>query len=151
MEHGEFNPDTNFLGKRLRELRLLYGYKQEDVAKALNVSRSTYSYYETGATRPDPYALKALGSFYGVPVNAFYDEQYEPDSPTRLSDSGRQRSTRSSFGEPVRVGDLYPVERSLVLFLRSNGYVDAKEVLESLETQIIELRAEEKKRKQEDK
>ena len=45
------------LGPCLRKLRLKAGYSQKNVADLLNVSRSTYTYYETGKTSPDPFTL----------------------------------------------------------------------------------------------
>ncbi len=128
--------EKNFLGHRLRELRLAFGFKQEDIAKTLNVSRSTYSYYETGTTRPDPAVLGKLAYYYDVPVEAFYEETLQLNIPLRDSVGRRHRTTRSAALDPQKVGDLKPVERSLILFLRSNGIVSAKDVLESLEDHV---------------
>lgn len=41
---------------KLVELRKRKGYTQEDVAKNINKSRSTYAMYETGAVNP-PYQI----------------------------------------------------------------------------------------------
>ena len=49
--------DPNFLGNRLRALRLTFGFTQSSVAEVLGINRSTYSYYESGTTRPDPVVL----------------------------------------------------------------------------------------------
>ena len=38
------------LNERLRSLRLSMGLTQMQVAEALNIDRSTYTYYETGKT-----------------------------------------------------------------------------------------------------
>lgn len=56
----------------LRTLRINAGLKQEAVAKYLQVSRSTYSYYELGVTTPDVTTLYLLSQFYGVPVDVFF-------------------------------------------------------------------------------
>lgn len=41
------------INERLRELRIKSGYTQSQIAKILNIDRSTYSYYEIGKTTPD--------------------------------------------------------------------------------------------------
>ena len=140
-----FFEGKNFLGDRLRELRLTFGFKQADVAKALNVSRSTYSYYETGATRPDPFVLGKLANYYGIQVGYFFGEPLEEGLVLRDSGDFHQRITRLPGDEVTRVGDLFPIERALILFLRSNGYVDASQVLEELEVQVARLKDEEQK------
>ncbi len=135
MEHFLFE-EKNFLGNRLRELRLAFGFKQEDIAKTLNVSRSTYSYYETGTTRPDPAVLGKLSHYYNIPVTAFYEDAPVLNVPLSDSAGRRHRTSRSSALDPQKIGELLPVERSLILLLRSNGMVTAKDVLESLERRL---------------
>lgn len=128
--------NQNFLGNRMRELRLRFGFKQADIAKALNVSRSTYSYYEESKTRPDPAVLGKLSSYYDIPVDQFYKEKIDVDIPLSDSNGRRRRTSRSSAFDIQKVGDLRPAERSLILFLRSNGVISAKDALESLEYQL---------------
>lgn len=60
------------LSAALRTLRLNAGLKQETVAKFLQISRSSYSYYELGVTTPDVSALYLLSRFYDVPVDVFF-------------------------------------------------------------------------------
>ena len=135
--------EKNYLGDRLRELRLTFGFKQSDVAEALNVSRSTYSYYETGSIRPDPAILGKLALYYDIPVGFFYGET---EQGLVLRDPGdlRRRSSRLAGDEMVHVGELFPSERSLILFLRSNEYVDAQSVLEELRMQVARIKEREK-------
>ena len=60
------------LAARLRELRLQVGYSQKNVADLLNVNRSTYTYYETGKTTPDPMTLNRIAKIFGVPLAEFF-------------------------------------------------------------------------------
>ncbi|MCR5653219.1 MAG: helix-turn-helix transcriptional regulator [Ruminococcus sp.] len=65
-------------GKHLRELRKeRTSYNQEQMAKMLNISRSTYTYYEIGKSEPGNQKLKALSRILGVDMNELlnYDEQ----------------------------------------------------------------------------
>lgn len=60
------------LAVTLRALRVNAGMKQDTVAKFLQISRSTYSYYELGVTTPDVSTLYLLSQFYHVPVDVFF-------------------------------------------------------------------------------
>lgn len=126
----------NFIGNRLRELRLSFGFTQEDIAKSLNVSRSTYSYYELGTTRPDPATLGRLSAYYDVPIDVFYTEELLLNVPLRDSDGRRRRTSRSGGFNPQKVGDLRPSERSLILFLRSHDTVSAEQLVLYLESRL---------------
>lgn len=128
--------EKDFLGQRLRELRLYFGFTQGDIAKTLNVSRSTYSYYEEGKTRPDPAVLGKLAMYYNIPVDTFYSEVSCVNVPLSDPAGRRHRTARTSLQDPQKIGDLRPIERSLILFLRSNGVFSTKDVLESLEYQL---------------
>ena len=51
------------------QLRFLRGYnavKQKEVADALHIHRSSYAYYETGATQPSLFILMRLALLYDV-------------------------------------------------------------------------------------
>ena len=61
------------LEQYLRELRKTYSYSQEFVASHLNITRQTYSHYETGRITPPTNALYNLAKLYGVPVENFLD------------------------------------------------------------------------------
>jgi len=60
------------LSVTLRTLRVNAGLKQDTVAKFLQISRPTYSYYELGITTPDVSSLYLLSRFYNVPVDVFF-------------------------------------------------------------------------------
>lgn len=101
----------------LRELRLRVGYSQKNVADLLNVNRSTYSYYETGKTTPDPMTLNRIAKIFGVPLTAFFPE--EPHGITlRDSESANQRSPKKARPNPTKIGELTSSERDVIAFLR---------------------------------
>ena len=56
-------------GENLRELRYRKGYTQLEVAKLLNVDRTTYTKYETGVSQPDLDRLKQLCELFEVDYN----------------------------------------------------------------------------------
>ena len=135
--------DPNFLGNRLRALRLTFGFTQSSVAEVLGINRSTYSYYESGTTRPDPVVLGKLASYYQIPVDVFFEEQLPLN--IKLNDSQRRRTSRTSLFDPQRIGELLPSERALMLFVRANGKLSCEEILDHLKTYVEELKAEDTK------
>ena len=61
------------LEQYLKELRKTYSYSQEFIASHLNITRQTYSHYETGRITPPVNALYNLAKLYGVSVESFLD------------------------------------------------------------------------------
>ena len=54
----------------LKKIRKQYKMTQEDVAKFLGVSRSGYTYYETGKSQPSIEVLKKLAAIYNTTIDA---------------------------------------------------------------------------------
>lgn len=65
------------LSKKLRKFRENSGYTQQQVADALNIDRSTYSYYELGKTTPDIHTLVALAKIFNITISDLLDESPE--------------------------------------------------------------------------
>lgn len=63
--------DDRTLEQYLKELRKSCNYSQEFVASHLNITRQTYSHYETGRITPPVNSLYNLAKLYGVPVENF--------------------------------------------------------------------------------
>ena len=61
------------LEQYLKELRKTYSYSQEFIASHLNITRQTYSHYETGRITPPVNALYNLAKLYGIPVENFLE------------------------------------------------------------------------------
>ena len=76
----------NYLSKKLRDLREKCGYTQQQIANALNIDRSTYSYYETGKTSPDIPSLIVLANVFSVSIEELLGQDQQP--PLALNDSG---------------------------------------------------------------
>lgn len=70
---GYFFMNKLTLEQYLKELRKSCGYSQEFVASHLNITRQTYSHYETGRITPPVNSLYNLAKLYGVPVENFLD------------------------------------------------------------------------------
>lgn len=61
------------LEQYLKDLRKSCNYSQEFVASHLNITRQTYSHYETGRITPPVNSLYNLAKLYGVPVQNFLE------------------------------------------------------------------------------
>lgn len=79
----QFNPSILKQGITIRlpeQLRSLRGYnaiRQKEVAVALHIDRSTYAYYETGATQPSLSILVKLALLYDVTTDYLLGYQQE--------------------------------------------------------------------------
>ena len=60
-------PET--FAENLRRLRKERGYTQAELAKRLNINRTTYTKYETGITEPDFERLKLICEIFNVDYN----------------------------------------------------------------------------------
>lgn len=58
------------LPEYLKQLWKFHGYKQKDIASQLNITRQTYSHYETGRITPSINVLYHLAQIYGITVDA---------------------------------------------------------------------------------
>lgn len=76
MEKGGIAMSKSF-GRHLRDLRKLNSkYSQQEMADMLNISRSTYTYYETGKSEPGQEKLKKICNILSVDFNTLlgYDD-----------------------------------------------------------------------------
>ncbi len=67
------------------QLRFLRGYnsiKQKEVADALHIHRSSYAYYETGATQPSLFILMRLALLYDVTTDFLLGIPQKEKAPT---------------------------------------------------------------------
>ena len=60
---------TENFGKKLRFLRKLKGYTQEQFAEILNTTRSCISNYELGNRQPDNETVSAVADFFYVSID----------------------------------------------------------------------------------
>ncbi len=56
----------NELGARLRRIREKNNMTQHEVASLLNITRSAYTYYETGRTQPSIRNIVTLAKIYKI-------------------------------------------------------------------------------------
>lgn len=68
--------------ERLIDLRIEHGYKQEEVAKKLNVTTSAYGYYEQGRNQPSLETLYKIACFFNVSIDYLLGKIDTPNHAT---------------------------------------------------------------------
>ncbi|MCW2246759.1 transcriptional regulator with XRE-family HTH domain [Azospirillum fermentarium] len=77
-----------FVGQRLRELRMLAGLSQSDVAAGLGLTFQQLQKYERGFNRVSASRLYKLAQFFRVPVSVFFEGlDSQTGSPAAVSDT----------------------------------------------------------------
>lgn len=129
---GFFPNKQPSLADTLRKYRIAAGFTQKSVAEALGISRSAYTYYETGKTSPDPATLNRISKIFKVPLELFFYEEEHPGT-VMLYDSGVNsgRAPKKSKIDPQKVGELTGSEKALIAYLRSRN-ISGDSVLEKL-------------------
>lgn len=69
---------TDF-GKRLRDLRKEQHLSQEELAKRLNISRSSIGMFEQGRREPDFEMQETLADFFNVNMDYLFGRNDDPD------------------------------------------------------------------------
>lgn len=73
-------------GQKLKELRKIEGWTQEEVAKRLGVSKQTYSHYENESRRPGLEMVRELANVYGVNIDDIFSEDNHKENAPKISD-----------------------------------------------------------------
>jgi len=88
-----------FVGQKLRELRMLAGLSQSDVAGALGLTFQQLQKYERGFNRVSASRLFKLSQFFRVPVSVFFDGINERGAETNdgASEAGEGLRSREAL------------------------------------------------------
>ncbi len=93
------------VGNIIKELRLMKGLKQNEVAKLLNLPLTTYNAYELGYNRQHAELIIELASLYNVTTDRILgieDKQYVPLSIITINDEG-MRQVHSLNNEQFKI------------------------------------------------
>ena len=120
------------LSQRLRSLREKCGFTQEQVAKTLNIDRSSYTYYETGKTEPSIASLIKLSNLFKVPIEDLLGSECAPQ--VLLKDGKPAKRTAGKAAEnSSHIFDLDKQEKQLLCYYRSMEPEKKQRALELLE------------------
>lgn len=126
---------------RLRELRLEKGESQEEVAKLLSLSRTSYCKYEIGTYEPAIESLLILANHYRVTVDylvgrtdtPFGSEDYSTDEIELIAEyrkSDKQDMIKNIMSETEQMSSLSDDERELVNNYRIAGKSSKRSLLD---------------------
>ncbi len=110
------------LGERLKLYRINSLLTQQQVADALNINRTTYTYYEIGKTEPSIETLFKLVKIFGITYEDLLpgmDEAVLNDSATRIN--GREA-----------IYNLSKDEQQAVLFMRTMSEEQRKNFVDEM-------------------
>ncbi|HEM3143617.1 helix-turn-helix domain-containing protein [Streptococcus suis] len=62
-------------GKKLKEKRTELGFSQAEIARKLNISRMSFSAWESGKTKPNQKNLSILADIFDV-EESFFESEY---------------------------------------------------------------------------
>ena len=127
---------NNAVGDLLKSYREACGFSQQQVADALGIDRSTYTYYELGNTTPNaPFIIK-LSKIFNVSYTTFMEPFLKRESEVLLSDSGLSENSLSEkeidFEIPEAVYSLSKEERSFLCMFRLLSAEQKQVVAETL-------------------
>ncbi len=127
------------LGLKLKYYRESCELSQQQIANALNVDRSTYTYYETGKTTPSASTLLKLSKIFNVPCSIFLESiNQELDLNSLVADSvdnKKSRDTTGSYESDEKIYDLSKEEKDILIayrVLNKSGQEKAQEYLKNL-------------------
>ena len=117
--------DSKKLGESLRKIRIENNFTQKNIADVLGIDRTTYTYYETGASNPSPKTLIALSQIYNISVG--YLMGVEENRPIG---AGAKTKVSVASGDPISM--LKEKEKELLMYFRVLDEEKKKEVVELL-------------------
>lgn len=124
------------INERLRELRIKSGYTQYQVARILNIDRSTYSYYEIGKTMPDITVLLKLSRIFNIPINEMLENETVPEN---VADSGAQNHYYHSKKNASHIYELSSKEKDLVGVFRVCTPKEQNAIMEFIKNQSFSI------------
>ena len=109
------------ISDKIRILRTKFGMTQQDLASALGIERSTYTYYELGKTTPSWNTIKKMAKIFRITPYDLLEEQ--------------NKYLMSDVNLPIRnmnICDLNEYEKKLIISLRLLSDESSKEAFKSI-------------------
>ncbi len=120
--------NNSSLGEKLLRLRKEMKMTQDDVAKILGMSRTSFSKYENGNSAPPLQVLRKIAAIYNVGLEYLI---FDENTSIRLNDSQSEDENTSSV--PVsKITELRPVEKQIIGKYRILTDEEKKLLLEKL-------------------
>lgn len=118
------------IGEKIKILRTKFGLTQKEVADALEIERSTYTYYELGKTTPSWNAIKKLAQIFQIAPYDLLEEQ----NKYIMSD------VLYNEGENINICNLNSSEKKIILALRTLPAQNKNKAIDSIDKIIKDLK-----------
>ena len=99
MPRRKISDTYSSIGQNLLRLRTKLGYTQKEIADLVNIDRTTYSKYETGATEPSVELLQKFAELFSVDFNTLVVNEDE----ISLADSSQLLSLNTNEARLIRI------------------------------------------------
>lgn len=110
------------LGAKLKQFRINSLLTQQQVADALSINRTTYTYYETGKTEPSIETLFKLIKIFGIT----YDDLLPTVSEENLEDIATKANAKEA------IYNLSKIEQQCLINMRAMEDDERNEILKKL-------------------
>lgn len=127
---------SSLLPQKLKELRKLHHYTQDDIASYLGIIRQTYSHYETGKRSPDAETLYRLAGLYHISVDALLSATLEPLKPTPAfapphtdADLTEYLNYFHAEEQQKKYAALEPLEKEMIFYFSKLSEEDQREMI----------------------
>lgn len=126
------------LSQTLKRLRENIGYTQQQVANALGIDRSTYTYYETGKTTPDIKTIFKLVKIFNVSISELLESE-DREKNLRLHDVDPDWYSNYDVINFEHIYELTKKEKTLISLYRTLSEERQKNLLQVLQTEVDTL------------
>ncbi|MBO6126436.1 MAG: helix-turn-helix domain-containing protein [Clostridia bacterium] len=117
--------DLEKIGEKIKILRTKFGLTQQEVADALKIERSTYTYYELGKTIPNWNAVKKLAQIFQIAPYDLLEEKNKYVMSDILS--------KSDDSKNINICNLSSEEKKIILALRTLSSKDKTKAINSID------------------
>lgn len=129
----------------LRQCRLNAGLTQKQMADALNIERSTYAYYETGATSPSSIKIIEIARILNIPYTTLMEAVGDTSFANADENSDNVILNDDSWLKREKMYTLPKEEQSLVVSFRTLTSEQKKELVKII-AKMKEINLEQQKR-----
>jgi transcriptional regulator with XRE-family HTH domain len=123
------------LSQTLKKLRENSGYTQQQVANALSIERSTYTYYETGKTTPDINTIIKLSKIFNISYTEMLENE-ERECCKSLNDSCDDLYSCYDSKDFNHVYELSKKEKTLISLYRVLPIEIQNKILKELKEEV---------------
>lgn len=124
----------HYIKENLSRLRQINGFRQEDIAQALKIDRSTYASWESGRSLPKPVQLVKLSEIFDCSVDFLVNDSYRNVGTRLEADVPYKTDADRIYGDKYMI-ELTNEERALLLkfrLLNSKDKVALDEFLDNI-------------------